>query len=378
MNDPLALTKALIERPSVTPEDAGCLELIGERLAALGFKNEIMQFGEVTNLWSTRGAEGPIFAFAGHTDVVPPGPKDQWRVDPFKPSIIEDYLYGRGAADMKSSLAAMVCALERLTARNLEQHGTIGLLLTSDEEGIATHGTKMVMDALAERGTKIDWCLVGEPSSNSTLGDQIRNGRRGSLNGVLQINGVQGHVAYPDDARNPIHAVAPALHELCATQWDAGNQFYPPTSFQVSNIFGGTGAENVIPGELKIVFNFRFCTESTVESLQQQVVAILDRHQIDYTLDWRVSGLPFLTADGALLDAVSSAISAELGVTTNISTGGGTSDGRFIAPSGSEVVEFGPVNATIHKIDECIRVTDIEALTRAYESIVHRLMYSQD
>ena len=378
MNDPLALTKALIERPSVTPEDAGCLELVGERLAALGFKNEIMQFGEVTNLWSTRGAEGPIFAFAGHTDVVPPGPKDQWRVDPFKPSIIEDYLYGRGAADMKSSLAAMVCALERLTARNLEQHGTIGLLLTSDEEGIATHGTKMVMDALAERGTKIDWCLVGEPSSNSTLGDQIRNGRRGSLNGVLQINGVQGHVAYPDDARNPIHAVAPALHELCATQWDAGNQFYPPTSFQVSNIFGGTGAENVIPGELKIVFNFRFCTESTVESLQQQVVAILDRHQIDYTLDWRVSGLPFLTADSALLDAVSSAISAELGVTTNISTGGGTSDGRFIAPSGSEVVEFGPVNATIHKIDECIRVTDIEALTRAYESIVHRLMYSQD
>ncbi len=378
MNDPLALTKALIERPSVTPEDAGCLELIGERLAALGFKNEIMQFGEVTNLWSTRGTQGPIFAFAGHTDVVPPGPKEQWRVDPFKPSVIEDYLYGRGAADMKSSLAAMVCALERLAARNLAQNGTIGLLLTSDEEGIATHGTKMVMDALAERGTKIDWCLVGEPSSNSTLGDQIRNGRRGSLNGVLQVNGIQGHVAYPDDARNPIHSIAPALNELCTTQWDAGNQFYPPTSFQVSNIFGGTGAENVIPGELKIVFNFRFCTESTVESLQQQVVAILDRHQIDYTLDWRVSGLPFLTADGALLNAVSSAISAELGVTTNISTGGGTSDGRFIAPSGSEVVEFGPVNATIHKIDECIRVTDIEALTRAYESIVHRLMYSQD
>ena len=376
MNDPLALTKALIERPSVTPDDAGCLHLIGERLASIGFENEIMQFGEVTNLWSTRGDGGPIFAFAGHTDVVPPGPSDQWRIDPFKPRVIDDYLYGRGAADMKSSLAAMVCALERLASSDLEQLGTIGLLLTSDEEGIATHGTKMVMEALGERGVKIDWCLVGEPSSNSSLGDQIRNGRRGSLNGVLRVNGIQGHVAYPDDARNPIHTLAPALNELCTTHWDAGNQFYPPTSFQISNINAGTGAENVIPGELSVLFNFRFCTESTVDSLQQQVVAILERHHIDYTLDWRVSGLPFLTADGALLEAVSAAIAEQLDVTTNISTGGGTSDGRFIAPSGSEVVEFGPVNATIHKIDERIRVTEIEALTRTYESIVRRLMFA--
>ncbi|MGR8950142.1 MAG: succinyl-diaminopimelate desuccinylase [Gammaproteobacteria bacterium] len=375
MNDTVSLAKALLARPSVTPDDAGCLDLIGDRLAALGFDNEIMQFGEVTNLWATRGDGGPIFAFAGHTDVVPPGPQDQWRSDPFKPTLIDEHLFGRGTADMKSSLAAMVTALERLSALGQPQRGTIALLLTSDEEGIATHGTKMVMETLLERGIKIDWCLVGEPSSSKILGDQIRNGRRGSLNGVLKINGVQGHVAYPDDAENPIHAFAAALTDLCSEKWDRGNKFYPPTSFQISNINAGTGAENVIPGELEIVFNFRFGTESTVESLQHRVVEILTAHDLDYDLSWRVSGLPFLTAEGPLLDAVTGAISETLDISPAISTGGGTSDGRFIAPAGAEVVEFGPVNATIHKINECIRVTDIDALSNAYEDIVRRLMY---
>ena len=375
MTDSVELTKDLIARQSVTPVDAGCLDLLSRRLDAIGFHSEIMQFGDVTNLWAQRGDASPLFAFAGHTDVVPPGPSDQWQSEPFSPTIVDDYLFGRGAADMKSSLAAMVTALERLNASDLQQRGSIALLLTSDEEGVATHGTKMVLEALESRGVHIDWCLVGEPSSRDRLGDQIRNGRRGSLNGVLTIHGTQGHVAYPNEAKNPIHDFAPALNALCAEQWDNGNQFYPPTSFQISNFNAGTGAENVIPGTLTLAFNFRFCTESSVESLQQRVIAILEQHELDYTIEWRTSGLPFLTAQGQLLDAVTGAIDSALGITTVPSTGGGTSDGRFIAQYGTEVVEFGPVNATIHKVNECVRVTDIDALSKAYEEIVRRLMF---
>lgn len=375
MTNTLELTKSLIACESVTPEDAGCLDMIAARLDAIGFHNEIMQFGDVTNLWATRGEGNPVFAFAGHTDVVPPGPLSEWQCNPFEPSIRDGQLYGRGAADMKTSLAAMVTALERLPKID-QQRGTIALLLTSDEEGIATHGTKMVLETLAARGVDITWCLVGEPSSEQQLGDQIRNGRRGSLNGVLTINGIQGHVAYPDDAQNPIHAFAPALQSLCAEQWDDGNEFYPPTSFQISNINAGTGAENVIPGMAEVVFNFRFCTESTVESLQQRVVEILDAHEVPYQLNWRLSGLPFLTANGKLLDAVTGGIKSVLDIETNISTGGGTSDGRFIAQYGTEVVEFGPVNATIHKVNERIAIDEIEALSLTYEEIVKRLMFN--
>ncbi|MEM7468843.1 MAG: succinyl-diaminopimelate desuccinylase [Pseudomonadota bacterium] len=375
MTTTVELTKALIDKPSVTPEDAGCLKLIGQRLEAIGFNIEIMQFEDVTNLWATRGEVGPTFAFAGHTDVVPPGPLDEWRSQPFESTEADDFLFGRGAADMKSSLAAMVTALERLLTTGSSHHGTIALLLTSDEEGVATHGTKMVLETLAERAVKIDWCLVGEPSSKDTLGDQIRNGRRGSLNGVLKIHGIQGHVAYPMDAKNPIHSFAPAMQALCAEKWDEGNEFYPPTSFQISNINAGTGAENVIPGTLELAFNFRFCTESTVESLQARVLEILKSHAIDFELDWRLSGLPFLTSHGPLLDAVTSAISETLNQKPVISTGGGTSDGRFIAQYGTEVVEFGPVNATIHKVNECIKLDDIEALSLAYENSVRRLLF---
>lgn len=375
MSETLALTRALIQCPSVTPNDAGCLKIISDRLAACGFSCEIMQFGEVTNLWATRGEGGPLFAFAGHTDVVPAGPSDQWLYDPFTPTEKDDFLYGRGAADMKSSLAAMVTALERLSNRSERQRGAIGLLLTSDEEGIATHGTKRVLETLKERDVKIDWCLVGEPSSIERVGDQIRNGRRGSLNGVLKIIGTQGHVAYPDDALNPIHAFSEALADLCREQWDAGNEFYPPTSFQVSNFHSGTGAENVIPGTAEVTFNFRFSTESTVESLQQRVLEILNAHQLNYEITWRLSGLPFLTASGELLSAVNEAIEQSLGVRPKISTGGGTSDGRFIATYGTEVVEFGPVNATIHKVNECIAIEDIDALSLVYEDIVRRLMF---
>tara|TARA_R110002096_G_scaffold105345_16_gene231917 strand:- start:250 stop:1401 length:1152 start_codon:yes stop_codon:yes gene_type:complete len=375
MNSPtVTLTEDLIRRRSVTPDDAGCLDLIGARLEALGFRLERLRFGDVDNLWATRGGAGDVFTFAGHTDVVPTGDPAAWRSDPFIPEIRDGLLYGRGAADMKGSIAAMITATERFVAANPDHAGTLGFLLTSDEEGIAVDGTVRVIETLRARGQPITWCLVGEPSSRDTLGDVVRNGRRGSLNGKLTVHGIQGHVAYPDLAANPIHLVAPTLATLVRTKWDDGNAFYPPTSFQVSNIAAGTGAENVIPGELTARFNFRFCTESTVESLIARTTAILDGAAFDYELDWHVSGQPFLTAGGALLDAVRESIRETLGVTVEASTGGGTSDGRFIAPIGAEVVELGPINATIHKVDECVSVADLDRLSATYERILEHLV----
>ncbi len=370
----LSLTNELLKRQSVTPDDAGCLDVIAARLKPLGFSIEVLPFGPVTNLWAQRGTAEPVFTFAGHTDVVPVGDLNAWQSDPFEPVIRDGHLYARGAADMKGSLAAMVTAIERFLARGETHAGTISLLLTSDEEGIATDGTVRVIDHLRARGQAITWCLVGEPSSDVRLGDVIRNGRRGSLNGRLLVRGVQGHVAYPDRCINPIHMTAPALAELSSTRWDEGNEFYPPTSFQVSNITSGTGAENVVPADLEARFNFRFCTESSVEGLQSRTKSILDAHQLDYTIDWHLSGDAFLTPGGALLDAVSGAIRQVLDVEPQASTGGGTSDGRFIAPIGAEVIEFGPINATIHKINECVSVTDLDRLSATYEEILARLL----
>jgi succinyl-diaminopimelate desuccinylase len=370
----LELTTELLRRPSITPDDAGCLDIIAARLRPLGFQIEMLPFADVTNLWATRGTGAPVFTFAGHTDVVPTGDLEAWGSDPFTPEIRGERLYARGAADMKGSLAAMITAIERFLGRDADHDGTLSLLLTSDEEGIATNGTVKVIETLRARGQTITWCLVGEPSSHSALGDVIRNGRRGSLNGRLLVRGIQGHVAYPDQAANPIHLAAPALAELSNTQWDDGNEFYPPTSFQISNIGSGTGVENVIPATLEARFNFRFGTASTVADLQQRVVAILDSHGLDYTIDWHLSGEAFLTPGGALLDAVSNAIRDVLTVDPRASTGGGTSDGRFIAPIGAEVVEFGPVNATIHKVDECVATADLDRLSSTYESILERLL----
>jgi succinyl-diaminopimelate desuccinylase len=372
----LALATELLQRQSVTPDDGGCLDIIAARLEQLDFNVEFLRFGAVTNLWAYRGNAEPVFTFAGHTDVVPVGDLNAWHSDPFKPVIRDGNLYARGAADMKGSLAAMVTAIERFVARNKDHTGTISLLLTSDEEGIATDGTVRVIENLCARGQTITWCLVGEPSSHLTLGDVIRNGRRGSLNGRLLVRGVQGHVAYPDLASNPIHLVAPALAELSATTWDEGNEFYPPTSFQISNIAAGTGAENVIPATLEARFNFRFCTESSVEDLQRKTVSILDSHGLDHVIDWHLSGDAFLTTGGALLDAVAEAIEQVLGVVPKPSTGGGTSDGRFIAPTGAEVIEFGPINATIHKVDECVSTADLDRLSTTYEEILARLLRS--
>ncbi|MFT4561513.1 MAG: succinyl-diaminopimelate desuccinylase [Gammaproteobacteria bacterium] len=370
----LDLTLELLGRRSVTPDDAGCLDVIAARLVACGFRTEFLNFGDVTNLWATHGDGLPVFTFAGHTDVVPTGDLKLWSCDPFKPEIRDGYLFGRGAADMKGSLAAMVTAIENFLADDHSHVGTISLLLTSDEEGIATDGTVKVIESLQDRGQQITWCVVGEPSSDLTLGDCIRNGRRGSLNGSLTIRGIQGHVAYPDRAANPIHLIAPALSELCANHWDDGNEFYPPTSFQVSNIASGTGAENVIPGTLEARFNFRFCTESTVASLQQRVNEILEFHRLDYSIDWHLSGDAFLTSGGSLLESVRESIREHLGIETCASTGGGTSDGRFIARTGAEIVELGPVNATIHKIDECVSVAELDMLSVTYQSVLSRLM----
>lgn len=370
----LELACELIRRPSVTPEDAGCQELLIERLEALGFRIERLPFEEVTNLWARRGSEGPLFCFAGHTDVVPPGPAERWSHPPFQPTLEDGYLYGRGAADMKGSIAAFITALERFIDHHPNHAGSIALLITSDEEGPFINGTTRVVDHLEARNEKIDWCIVGEPSSTEQVGDVIKNGRRGSLSGTLKVRGIQGHVAYPHLVRNPIHQVAPALAELAARVWDEGNEFFPPTSFQISNIHAGTGATNVVPGEVEIAFNFRFSTESSAEGLKSSVREILDRHGLEWDIDWTLSGNPFLTAAGGLVDASREAIRAITGRETELSTSGGTSDGRFIAPTGAQVVELGPVNATIHKIDERVRAEDLETLSALYENILARLL----
>ncbi len=373
MSDTLELAKDLMGRASVTPDDAGCQALITERLEAIGFKAERLDFEDVNNLWITHGEGAPVFAYLGHTDVVPTGPLDEWDSDPFAPEIRDGYLYGRGACDMKGSVAAIVTALERFIPANTDHKGTIALLLTSDEEGIAINGVKRVMENFEERGTEIKWCLVGEPSSNERVGDFIRPGRRGSLNGVLTVHGVQGHVAFPELAKNPVHITSQALTDLCSESWDEGNDFFPPTSFQVANINAGTGAENIIPGSLEVGFNFRFCTESTEASLKERVINILDKHKFAYDLNWRLSGLPFLTQGGELLEASKTAVREITGIDSELSTAGGTSDGRFVAPTGAEVIELGLINATIHKINECTRVDDLNTLSDIFERLLEKL-----
>lgn len=370
----LELAKELISRASVTPLDEGCQALMAERLAKLGFANESMVFEDTTNLWSRRGTEGPVFCFAGHTDVVPPGDLANWHTPPFEPVVIDDYLHGRGAADMKGSLAAMVVATERFVTAHPHHQGSIAFLITSDEEGPFINGTTRVIDTLEERNEKITWALVGEPSSTLKLGDVVKNGRRGSLTGNLIVKGIQGHVAYPHLADNPVHKAAPALAELAAMQWDKGNEFFPPTSFQIANINGGTGASNVIPGELKVMFNFRYSTEVTAEELIKRVENILDAHGLNYELGWIFNGLPFLTGDGPLLEATRQAIKEVTGSDTDPQTSGGTSDGRFIAPTGAQVIELGPVNATIHKVNECVKVADLELLAQCYQRILEKLL----
>ena len=374
MSETLELAKELIRRPSVTPDDCGCQQLLAERLEQAGFTNEHLRFGEVDNLWARRGTGAPLFVFAGHTDVVPTGPVEDWDSDPFMPVIRDGYLFGRGAADMKGSIAAMTVACEKFVAEHPDHRGSIAFLITSDEEGPSIDGTVKVIDHLVKRGDKIDWCLVGEPSSVNRTGDTIKNGRRGSLNGKLRIQGQQGHVAYPHLADNPIHRAAPALAELAAIEWDAGNEFFPPTTFQISNISGGTGAENVIPGVLDIQFNLRFSTESSEDSLKSQVNEVLARHGLEYEIDWRLSGQPFLTPAGELVDASREAISRITGIDTELSTSGGTSDGRFIAPTGAQVVELGPVNATIHQINECVKAEELDTLSIVYGGILTQLL----
>jgi len=376
MSPTLDLTAELLRRPSVSPEDHGCLDILCARLEALGFRNERLQYAPVDNLWARRGQGRPLLCFAGHTDVVPTGPREEWHTDPFEPVIQDGLLYGRGAADMKSGLAAMVTATERFVARHPDHKGTLAFLFTSDEEGPAVDGTRRVMQVLEARGEQIDWCVVGEPTSHESLGDTIKIGRRGSLSGRLTVHGVQGHIAYPHLAHNPVHAFAPALAELVDRHWDEGNAYFQPTTFQVSNIGAGTGAPNVIPGELKVRFNLRFSTEQTVESLQRTVLRILDRHRVNYTIEWFVSGLPFLTQPGVLTEAVSGAVNEITGHTPVFSTTGGTSDGRFIAPTGAQVVEIGVGNATIHKVNECARVADIEQLSLVYERVMEKLLGS--
>ncbi len=374
MSDTLDLAIDLISRNSVTPRDAGCQKVMATRLGIIGFKNEHMRFDDVDNLWARRGDSAPLLTLAGHTDVVPTGPLDDWQSDPFKPEIRDGYLYGRGAADMKGSLAAMITACERFIARHPHHRGSIALLITSDEEGPSINGTVKVIEALQARDEQIDWCIVGEPTSTEKVGDVIKNGRRGSLNGLLTVHGSQGHVAYPHLASNPVHLFAPAMSELLATSWDNGNDHFPPTTFQISNIHAGTGANNVIPGKLLVDFNFRYSTENTRDSLQQRFEAILTSHNIDYTIQWSLSGNPFLTPEGALVDASSAAIKEITGINTELSTSGGTSDGRFIAPTGSQVLELGPCNTTIHKVNECVKVKDLDTLSAYYERIMEKLL----
>jgi len=376
MSDVFELACDLIRRRSVTPEAAGCLPMIGERLERAGFHVEHLRYGEVDNLWATHGADGPTLIFLGHTDVVPSGSEAAWQSPPFEPVVRLGFLYGRGAADMKGSVAAMVVALEQFVAAHLDHRGRVGLLLTSDEEGPTNlDGVRRVVEHFCATGERIDWCVVGEPSAKERLGDLIRVGRRGSLSGTLHVRGVQGHVAYPEKALNPIHAFAPALTELAAERWDEGNSDFPPTSFQVSNLNAGTGANNVIPGELTALINFRYSTASRADDLRARTEAILKRHGLDYALDWNLSGEPFLTPPGGLLRETVVAVCRDLcGLDPEQSTGGGTSDGRFIAPMGAEVVEIGPVNATIHKVDECVDVAELEKLPAVYRAVCERLL----
>ncbi len=378
MSPTLELACDLISRPSVTPDDQGCQEVMAVRLAAIGFRIESMPFGEVTNLWARRGDSEPVFCFAGHTDVVPTGPLDQWTSDPFLPTIRDGRLYGRGAADMKGSLAAMVTAVESFVAEHPDHPGSIAFLITSDEEGPSINGTVKVVDHLEQRGEKIDYALIGEPSCRERLGDTIKNGRRGSLTGQLRVHGKQGHVAYPQLALNPFHASAPALAALCAEVWDQGNAHFPPTSFQIANLNMGTGADNVIPGHLDVQFNLRFSTELTPDVIRTRVRQILDASGIDYDLSWRLSGHPFLTAAGRLVAATREAIREITGIETQLSTSGGTSDGRFIAPTGAEVVELGPLNASIHQIDEYVGVDELDQLAAMYRLLLERLFLNRD
>ena len=377
MNEALALACELIRRRSVTPDDAGCMEVIAERLAPVGFRLERLDFGDTQNLYMRHGESAPSLVFLGHTDVVPSGPESDWKSPPFVPTVDDGILYGRGAADMKSGVAAMVTALRRFAARRPSHLGSAAILLTSDEEGEGTRGVVKVMETFAARGEKFDWCLVGEPSSFDRLGDVIRVGRRGSLCGVLTVHGVQGHVAYPDQADNPIHRFAPALAELKAEVWDEGNEFFPPTSFKVSNIHAGTGAENVIPGRLEVSFNFRFSTALTEEAIRRRVHDLLDQHGLRYDLAWRLSGAPFLTTRTELIDAAQAALLKVTGRRARPDTGGGTSDGRFVAPTGAQVIELGPLNGSIHKIDEHVPVADIGILAAIYEEILERLLGSE-
>jgi len=373
-SDTLQLSKALLARASVTPDDQGCQPLLAERLEKLGFQIEHMRFDDTDNLWARLGTEAPLFTFAGHTDVVPTGPETEWATPPFEPTIKNGVLYGRGAADMKGSIAAMLTATERFLKNHPSPNGSIAFLITSDEEGPAKNGTVKVVETLLNRNEKIDWCLVGEPSSTSKVGDIIKNGRRGSLGGTLTVYGQQGHVAYPHLSVNPIHELSPALKEICQHSWDSGNEFFPPTTFQVSNINSGTGATNVIPGEATVEFNFRFSTEVTDAQLRQAVEDILNKHNLKYDLKWNLSGLPFITEHGELIDAAKNAISSVCGYETELSTAGGTSDGRFIAPTGSQVVELGPVNESIHKIDENVNIKQLDQLSDIYENILKNLL----
>ncbi|TXY45150.1 succinyl-diaminopimelate desuccinylase [Vibrio mimicus] len=370
----LALAKDLISRQSVTPADAGCQDLMIARLKALGFEIESMVFEDTTNFWARRGTQSPLFVFAGHTDVVPAGPLTQWHTPPFEPTVIDDFLHGRGAADMKGSLACMIVAVERFIAENPNHQGSIGFLITSDEEGPFINGTVRVVETLMARNEMIDMCIVGEPSSTLAVGDVVKNGRRGSITGDLKVNGTQGHVAYPHLANNPVHKALPALAELAATQWDEGNAYFPPTSFQIPNLQAGTGASNVIPGEFDVQFNFRFSTELTDEEIKRRVHSVLDAHGLDYDLKWTLSGQPFLTDAGELLAAVVSAVEEVNHQAPALLTTGGTSDGRFIAQMGAQVVELGPVNATIHKVNECVRITDLEKLTDMYQKTLNHLL----
>jgi succinyl-diaminopimelate desuccinylase len=377
VSDAVALAQELIRRASVTPDDAGCQPLLMARLAALGFVIEELPFGRVSNFWARYGDAEPLVVFAGHTDVVPPGPESAWQTAPFEPVIHDGRLWGRGASDMKSSLAAMVVATERFFDEAPSLRGSLGFLITSDEEGDALDGTARVVEHLLSRGVRIDHCIVGEPSSTARTGDVIRVGRRGSLSGTARVLGTQGHVAYPDQVDNPIHRFAPAIAELASTRWDDGNDYFPPTSFQVSNVLAGTGATNVVPGELEARFNFRFNSEQTPDDLQRAVEACFARHGLRYDIEWHLSGMPFLTPRGVLTEALSEAIGAVMGFRPQLSTSGGTSDGRFIAPTGAGVVELGPVNATIHKVNEHVTLAEIEELTRIYHDVLKRLLSAE-